>query len=121
MKPNPYLYKMLRNTLSPKIVEEGDGYMFIGDCLPDCTKYDERKWLIKLVATDAETGLQRILYANGSERYNQAWTDRRLLEYKPTPAYIDEVEPETDVPNGALCDENNVPIITIDNQFIIAI
>ena len=121
MKPNPYLYNHLRNCRSPKVVEEIDGMTYIGDCLPDCTTFSDKKWLIKLVATDAETGLQRILCANGCESYNQAWSERRELEYKPTPAYIDEIEPETDVPNGALCDENNTPIMTIDNQFIIAI
>lgn len=68
---------------SPKMVEEiSADEMYIGYCLPDCKSVNDKKWLIKQVKT--EDGVQTIFTANGSHQYNQAWSARANLTYKPT-------------------------------------
>lgn len=122
MKPNPYLYNHLRNQRSPKIVEENsDGMTYIGDCTPDCTGYGDKKWLIKLVATDKESGLQRVFYANGSTNYNQRWTDRYNLPYLATMPFDDSIEDteRADIPMGTLATADGTPIVTADSSFIV--
>ena len=123
MLANPYIYRHLRNSRSPKIVETtADGNMFVGDCLPDCKSYDERKWLIKLIVTDPETGLQQILFANGSTAYNQAWSERKSLKYTIAPDFDYQLRPiDNNTPNGALITNDGVYIITSDNQYIVVI
>lgn len=120
MKPNPYLYKLLRQIKSPCITETtADGTMYIGDCLPSCKGFGEKKWLIRIVTKDSETGLQRIFNANGSDAYDQAWTDRASIQYKPTPYYDETIEPIEPGYDNALATKDNTPIVTKDNQFII--
>ena len=121
MKPNPYLYNHLRNCRSPKVVEDNDGMTYIGDCTPDCTGYGDAKWLIKLVTTDKESGLQRIFYANGSTAYNQRWTDRYNLPYLATVSFDDSIEDteRADIPNRALATADGTPIVTADSSYIV--
>lgn len=122
MKPNPYLYDLLHNQHSPKIVEEtADGMTYIGDCLPDCTGYGDAKWLIKLVAVDKETGLQRVFCANGSKAYNQAWTNRYNLQYRPTIPFDTSIEDteRSDIPTGSLATADGTPIVTFDGAYLI--
>lgn len=121
MKPNPYLYNHLRNCRSPKVVEDNDGMTYIGDCTPDCTGYGDAKWLIKLVATDKKSGLQRIFYANGSTAYDQRWTDRYNLPYLATVPFDDSIEDteRADIPNRALATADGTPIVTADSSYIV--
>ena len=122
MKPNPYLYDLLHNCRSPKIVEEtGDGKTYIGDCLPSCTGYGDEKWLIKLVAVDKESGFQRVFYANGSRHYDQAWNNRYNLEYRPTEPFDTSIEDtdRSDIPDGCLATADGTPILTFENAYMI--
>ena len=119
MRINPYLYNLLRQSRSPKVVEETDGRVFIGDCLPDCRSYSEPKWLIRVVVT-GDDGIQRIFTANGSQEYNQRWTDRRQIIYKPTVLFV-ETAAAGDIPARALCNEQGIPILTDKNQYIIVL
>jgi len=122
MNPNPYLYDLLHNSRSPKIVEEtADGMTYLGDCLPDCESYADKKWLIKLVAYDKESGFQRIFYANGSKAFNQAWADRYNLQYRPTEPFDTSIEDDerADIPNGSLATADGTPILTFDGAYLI--
>ncbi|MBR2196454.1 MAG: hypothetical protein IJ911_12690 [Salinivirgaceae bacterium] len=125
MLANPYIYRHIRNCRSPKIVETtADGNMYVGDCLPNCVGYDDKKWLIKLIVTDPATGLQQILFANGSTAYNQAWSDRKSLKYTLAPDFGYDLRPadsDNDIPRGALVTNDGVYIKTSDNQYIIVI
>ncbi len=113
----PYILKQLRQTRQPKIIDaESDSVMYVGDCLPDCTSYRDKKWLIKMVMTSAATGIQTVFYANGSERYDQAWTDRRSLNY--TPSGDDSFN---NPPMFALADEMHRSIMTEDGKYIIIV
>jgi len=79
----PFVIAISDDGQSPKIVHEVDSnLMYLGYCTPDCTSYADKKWLIKRVQT--ANGVQTIFTANGSHAYNQAWTDRTSLSYKPT-------------------------------------
>lgn len=122
---NPYIYKHLFNCRSPKIVETlSDGDMYVGDCLPNCTSYAEHKWLIKLIVTTPETGLQQILFANGSTHYDQAWTERKSLKYTIAPDFDFNLRPadaDAEIPNKALATKESVYILTSDNKFIVMI
>ena len=120
---NPYIYQHIRNSRSPKIVEtEASGNVYIGDCLPTCKNYGEKQWLIKLITTDPETGLQQILFANGSTAYNQAWSERKQLNYTIAPDFDYDLRPnDADVPAGALMTIEGVYLMTDDNKFIVII
>lgn len=81
-------YAMLSEAVAPTLInEKNNNLMYIGYCTPDCKSMSEPKWLIKEVRTvvvSEATGetLQTIMYANGSRRYNQKWTEREILNYK---------------------------------------
>jgi hypothetical protein len=122
---NPYIYQHIRNSRSPKVVEtEASGNVYVGDCLPTCKGYGQKQWLIKLITTDPETGLQQILFANGSTAYNQAWSERKQLKYTIAPNFDYDLRPADsngDVPAGALMTADGAYIMTSDNKFIVVI
>lgn len=79
----PFIVAISDEGQSPKFVQEVDSsLMYLGYCTPDCASQSDKKWLIKRVQTT--DGIQTIFTANGSHAYNQAWTDRQSLTYKPT-------------------------------------
>ena len=83
----PFVIAISDDGQSPKIVHEVDSnLMYLGYCTPDCTGYADKKWLIKRVQT--ADGVQTIFTANGSKAFNQAWTDRASLTYKPTEKWV---------------------------------
>ncbi len=117
----PYILQQLQNCRSPKIVETlADGSMYVGDCLPSCVGYSDRKWQIKYITADDETGLQQILFANGSSRYNQAWSERKALHYTIADDFDFNIRPaDADAPIGALVTSAGVYVLTPDNKFIV--
>ena len=77
------LFALYAAETQPAIVENvNDNLMFVGYCTPDCRAYNEPKWLIKRILTDADG--QKIFTAEGSRAFNQKWTDRKNLLYAPT-------------------------------------
>ncbi len=89
MKPTNTLlqFALLSEAVTPAIIhEKNDALMYVGYCTPNCKSMSDAKWLIKEIrkTVNTETGesVQTIMYANGSRRYNQKWTEREELEYK---------------------------------------
>ena len=84
----PFIVAISDEGQSPKFVHEvSSSLMYLGYCTPDCTSPSDKKWLIKRVQTT--DGIQTIFTANGSRAYNQAWTDRQSLTYKPTEVWAE--------------------------------
>lgn len=76
--------------VQPVIVEEPDETtMYIGYPLPSCVSFDDPKWLIKRVrdSVNGDAKVKTIMYPNGERAYNQRWSDRYDLTYKPTPNF----------------------------------
>lgn len=98
-----FIAEIANNQLKPTIVDtnegtyEGDSVMlkFIGYALPSCTGVDDPKWLIQLHVKynfeldgdDSMTSQQIdiIGFANGVRKFDQAWSNRAALSYRPTP------------------------------------
>jgi hypothetical protein len=94
-----FLATIAADSLPAVVIDEvDDNEMYIGYCQPDCTSFDDAKWLIKRVFTD-ENG-KRIFLSNGSRRMNCKWSERRDIVYAPTeqwakpekPAIIEETD-----------------------------
>ena len=89
---NMLLNAVYADGLAPVKVEEvGESTTYIGYCLPECTDENSPKWLIKRIektVTKDGAVLQNIYYADGSRLFNQKWSERKELTYKPTKGYI---------------------------------
>ena len=80
---NEFLSKITFDNLQPAMVDEPDeSTTYVGFCLKDCNGFSDPKWLIKRIQKNGTE--QSIFFANGSLAYNQRWSDRKILPYKPT-------------------------------------
>lgn len=97
-------FAALGEQITPAVVHTvSDDLMYVGYCVSSCAGYDEPKWLIKRIRTqhkgdDSPETLQTILYANGSRRFNQKWSEHLTLDYKLSPKASTELPsfPTTD-------------------------
>lgn len=82
-------YAMADDAATPVLVDEqSDNLMYLGYPLESCTGLTDPKWLIKRILTIKMadgTYTKVISFAGGTKRHNQAWTNRKLLEYPFTP------------------------------------
>jgi hypothetical protein len=74
---------LLSQEKSPTHVDESQkddtGYTYVGFCLPGTKHPSEPKFLVKRI--EVRDSITSILYAAGSLKYNQRWSERYSLDY----------------------------------------
>ncbi len=78
------LIELLRgSTLVPSKVDRvSENITYIGYPAPTCKGDDDPKWAIQLKITSGT--VETIGFANGTGKFDQAWSNRKNLQYKIT-------------------------------------